>query len=164
MIGGQNGFGIFKTPFDSRPGISTIWDSHPVVRISWLQLKFAARFSRLPCGVAPVSGRVRSLTIWCYEQEWHLKPTASRGACPRGFSIWVSFALDNEDQALLEVICLLVGSFRPRLVTQVDFFVAAFVLAQESLIRFGESAVRERSINVAKLQRAYGGCLGIRRR
>jgi hypothetical protein len=52
MMGGQNGFKIFKTPFDSHAGISTIWDSHPVASFSWLQLRFAA-------GVfaAPLRGR-----------------------------------------------------------------------------------------------------------
>lgn len=49
MNGGQKSFEIFKTPFDSRPGISTIWDSHLVVRINWLQLIFAAGISGLAC-------------------------------------------------------------------------------------------------------------------
>lgn len=44
MMGGQNGFDFSKTPFDSLSGISTIWDSHPVVRVSWSQLKIAAGF------------------------------------------------------------------------------------------------------------------------
>jgi len=78
MMGGQKSFEIFKTPFDSHRGVPTIRDSNPVARVSWLQLKFAAGFSRLPRGVVPASGRIRSLTIWCFEQEWHLKSTASR--------------------------------------------------------------------------------------
>ena len=111
MIGGQNGFEISKTPFDSRSGISTIWDSHPVVRVSWLQLKFAAGYSRLPRGVAPASGRISSLTIWCFEQEWHLKSTASRGVYLCGNAVGLLCLRLRRSSVTQEVICQLVGSF-----------------------------------------------------
>ena len=52
MMGGQKSFEIFKTPFDSHSGVPTIRDSNPVARVSWLQLKFAARFF-----AAPLRGR-----------------------------------------------------------------------------------------------------------
>ncbi len=100
-----------KPPFDSQSGISTIWDSHPVVRVSWLRLKFAARFSRLPCGVAPVSGRIRSLTIWCFEQEWHLKSTASHRVHPCGKAVGLLCLRLRRSSVTQEVICWLVGSF-----------------------------------------------------
>lgn len=111
MMGGQKSFEIFKTPFDSHPGVPTIRDSNPVARVSWLQLKFAARFSRLPRGVVPASGRIRSLTIWCYEQEWHLKSTASRRVRPCGEVVGLLCFRLRRSSVTQEVICQLVGSF-----------------------------------------------------